>query len=112
MDLCECHMLLAAVYYKSGEKDRMCRELETALALAKKYRYIRLLADEGACMVQMLFIYQRERGADDFTDRIMELAGGVSRYFPQLSEVSGGVLRDVDRDGEKGAAPDGAGHEQ
>lgn len=82
MDLCECHMLLAAVYYKSGDKDRMCRELETALALAKKYRYIRLLADEGACMVQMLFIYQRERGADDFTDRIMELAGGVSRYFP------------------------------
>ena len=75
MDLCECHMLLAAVYYKSGDKDRMCRELETALALAKKYRYIRLLADEGACMVQMLFIYQRERGADDFTDRIMELAG-------------------------------------
>ena len=82
MDLCECHMLLAAVYYKSGDKDRMCRELETALALAKKYRYIRLLADEGACMMQMLFIYQRERGADDFTDRIMELAGGVSRYFP------------------------------
>ena len=30
----------------------------------------------------LLFIYQRERGADDFTDRIMELAGGVSRYFP------------------------------
>ena len=82
MDLCECHMLLAAVYYKSGDKDRMCRELETALALAKKYRYIRLLADEGACMMQMLFIYQREWGADDFTDRIMELAGGVSRYFP------------------------------
>lgn len=82
MDLCECHMLLAAVYYKSGDKERMCRELETALALAKKYRYIRLLADEGACMMQMLFIYQRERGADDFTDRIMELAGGVSRYFP------------------------------
>ena len=23
MDLCECHMLLAAVYYKSGDKDRM-----------------------------------------------------------------------------------------
>lgn len=82
MDLCECRMLLALIYHKSGDQDRMCEELEAALALAKKYRYIRLLADEGACMVQMLSVYQRKRGADAFTDQIMELAGGVGRYFP------------------------------
>ena len=40
-------------------------------------------------------------------------AGGRREpVLSQLSEVSGGVLRDVDRDGKKGAAPDGAGHEQ
>ena len=82
MDLCECHMLLAIIYHKSGDQARMCEELETALALAKKYRYIRLLADEGICMVQMLSLYQREKGADAFTSQIMELAGSVSRYFP------------------------------
>ena len=82
MDLCECHMLLAIIYQKAGDTGRMCEEVETALALAKKYRYIRLLADEGICMMQMLSVYQREKGADIFTDRIMELAGSVSRYFP------------------------------
>ena len=82
MDLCECHMLLAIIYYKSGDQDRMCEELETTLTMAKKYRYIRLLADEGICMVQMLPVYQREKGADAFTDQIIELAGSVSRYLP------------------------------
>ena len=75
-------MLLAIIYYKSGDQDRMCEELETTLTMAKKYRYIRLLADEGICMVQMLSVYQREKGADAFTDQIMELAGSVSRYLP------------------------------
>ena len=37
-------------------------------------------------MVQMLFIYQRERGADDFTDRIMELGGRREPVLSQLSE--------------------------
>ena len=75
-------MLLAIIHQKAGDTGRMCEELETALTLAKKYRYIRLLADEGICMVQMLSVYQREKGADAFTDRIAELAGSVSRYFP------------------------------
>ena len=38
MDLCECHMLLAIICHKAGDRERMCEELETALALAKKYR--------------------------------------------------------------------------
>ena len=82
MDLCECHMLLAIIHHKAGARELMCEELETALALAKKYRYIRLLSDEGICMVQMLTIYHREKGTDAFTNQIMELAGSVSRYFP------------------------------
>ena len=82
MDLCECHMLLAIIHHKAGDRELMCEELETALALAKKYRYIRLLSDEGICMVQMLTIYHREKGTDAFTNQIMELAGSVSRYFP------------------------------
>ena len=82
MDLCECHMLLAIICHKAGDRERMCEELETDLALAKKYRYIRLLSDEGICMVQMMSVNQREKGADAFTNQIMELAGSESRYFP------------------------------
>lgn len=82
MDLCECYMLSAIIYYKAGEKRRMCEELDKSLELARRYHYIRLLADEGSCMVQMLSIYQQERGADGFTDTIMDLAGEVGRHFP------------------------------
>ena len=82
MDLCECYMLSAIIYYKAGEKGRMCEELDKSLELARRYHYIRLLADEGSCMVQMLSIYQQERGADGFTDTIMYLAGEVGSHFP------------------------------
>ena len=37
MDLCECHMLLAIICHKAGDRERMCEELETALTLAKRY---------------------------------------------------------------------------
>lgn len=104
MDLCECHMLSAMTCYRAGDKKRMCEELGTALEIAGKYHYIRLFADEGCCMVQMLTVYQEERGADDLTDRIREAAGEVGRYFPNylktpaesfeaLTETEEAVLR-------------------
>ncbi len=49
---------------------------------AEKYNYVRLLADEGNCMVQMLSIYQQEKWEDDFTNLIMELANEVGMRFP------------------------------
>ena len=33
-------------------------------------------------MVQMLTIYQKEYGRDDFTEQVKELANSVGRYFP------------------------------
>ena len=82
MDLCECYMLSAIIYHKAGDRQRMSDELGKALALARRHHYLRLLADEGNCMVQMLTVYQQERGADDFTDTIMDLAGEVGKHFP------------------------------
>lgn len=49
---------------------------------AEKYNYVRLLADEGNCMVQMLSIYQQEKWEEDFTNLIMELANEVGMRFP------------------------------
>lgn len=82
MDLCECYMLSAIICLKANAKKHLVEELDKALALAKKYKYIRLLADEGNCMVQMLLVYQQERGADEFTAQVMALASEVGRYFP------------------------------
>lgn len=104
MDLCQCYMLSAIVCHKAKDKERMCRELEKALELARKYHYIRLLADEGSCIVQMLSVYVSEKGADSFTDKVMELAAEVGRHFPDylkspaehfepLTETEEAVLR-------------------
>ncbi len=82
MDLCECYMLSAFACCKAGSMDDMCDELEKALRIAKKYNYIRLLADEGAYMVRMLVAYQKKRGADTFTDEILILAGEVGKRLP------------------------------
>ena len=45
-------------------------------------KYIRLLADEGNCIVQILKIYQKENGTDDFTEQVMQLAAEVGGHFP------------------------------
>ena len=82
MDLCECYMLSALICLKANDRKHLVAELEKSLALAKRYGYIRLLADEGSCMVQMLLVYQQERGADEFTAQIMALASEVGKYFP------------------------------
>ncbi len=82
MDLCECYMLSAIIFHKANDSKGSCEELEKALQIAKKYKYIRLFADEGNCMVQVLSDYQKERGTDDFTNRIYELATEVGIHFP------------------------------
>lgn len=82
MDLCECYMLSAFACYKAGSEEDMCGELEKALYLAKRYKYIRLLADEGNCMVRVLSIYWEKHGEDDFTRKIMVVAREVGKRFP------------------------------
>lgn len=82
MDLCECYMLSAIIYYKMKNMEGMCEELSKAIVLAKRCGYIRLLADTGNCMVQMLTIYQKEYEEDSFISEIKELAYSVGTYFP------------------------------
>ena len=89
MDLCECYMLSAMACYKAKDNKRLCEELQKALDLAKQYGYYRLLADEGACMVEMLKIYHKEAGADSFTENVLDLAGSVASHFPDYLKSPG-----------------------
>lgn len=82
MDLCECYILSAIICLKANDRQHLLEELEKALTIARKYGYIRLFADEGNCMVQMLSIYQQDRGTDEFTYKLMKLATEVGKYFP------------------------------
>lgn len=86
MDLCECYMLSAIACYKAGAMEDMCQQLEQSLRLARKYRYIRLLADEGTYMIRMLSVYRKRCGADDFTERIKDAAQEVARKLPEYMQ--------------------------
>lgn len=86
MDLCECYMLSAIACYKAGAMDDMCTELEQSLAIARKYRYVRLLADEGVYMVRMLSVYHKRYGADGFTEQIMNAAKELARKLPEYMQ--------------------------
>ena len=86
---CECYMLSAMACYKAKDNKRLCEELQKALDLAKQYGYYRLLADEGACMVEMLKIYHKEAGADSFTENVLDLAGSVASHFPDYLKSPG-----------------------
>ena len=82
-------MLSAMACYKAKDNKRLCEELQKALDLAKQYGYYRLLADEGACMVEMLKIYHKEAGADSFTENVLDLAGSVASHFPDYLKSPG-----------------------
>ncbi len=87
MDICECYMLSAIACYKAGAMEDMCMELQQMLALAEKYDYIRLLADEGIYMVRMLSVYRKNNGTDEFTERILTAAQEVARKLPDYMQA-------------------------
>ena len=87
MDICECRMLAAMACYKAESLVDMCDELEAALGMAKRYGYIRLLADEGVCMANMLQIYREQRGTDAFIEAVLPLAQEVAARLPDYMKA-------------------------
>lgn len=53
-DMCECYMLAAMACLKAGDKDSALEEFEHALEIGKKYRYVRVFADEGQMALELL----------------------------------------------------------
>jgi len=91
-DLCECHMLIAIACYKAGDEKHAIEELELALSIAKEHGYIRLIADEGQVMLDLLRVYTSKsksalRNTDKFSSKefgqIKNIAFEVSGRFPK-----------------------------
>lgn len=104
MDLCELHMLWAMSEHSAGRTDSALEHLGCCLALSEKYRYDRLLADEGKRICELLRLYEKRHGADAYCKRVKELAQKTAelhpRYLkkqlpkkPELTETELKVLR-------------------
>lgn len=86
-DKCECHMLIAMACYKAGDEQRAMEEFEQALLIANEYRYVRLLADEGQMMLELLRVYKMNRKDSSIADKyIREIRNGaldIAKRFPK-----------------------------
>lgn len=91
-DLCECHMLIAMACLRGGDEKHAMQEFTQALMIAKEHHYIRLLADEGQLMLDLIRLYiaksSREEGGADKSSikeikQIRNIAFEVSGRFPR-----------------------------
>lgn len=82
MDECELLMLLALSDYAREDYSRAFDNIEEALKIAEKYRYDRLLADEGEKMCKLLLHYRKERGRNTYLNEIISLTQKVLILHP------------------------------
>ena len=82
MDLCELNLILAINYYRAEEKTLAFESLERALKTAKRWKYYRLIADEGEAILPILIEYMKEKGKSDFLLMIIEMTRKVAINYP------------------------------
>ena len=82
MDLCELELLLAVCFYRSDEKEHAFRTLESALKLARRRGYYRLVADEGAALLPLFVDYIREKGETPYLMRLVEDVRDMASWYP------------------------------
>lgn len=57
-DICECLLLSAIACLKAGDEENALKEFEETLSIGEKYGYIRVFADEGQSVVELIKIYK------------------------------------------------------
>ena len=82
MDLCELHLLWGISDYARGDKKAALDHMGIVLDLAEKYRFDRLIADEGLRAYEMLCIYAKERGTTPYLNRLIELSKKIALSHP------------------------------
>jgi len=105
-DLCECHMLIAIACLKAGDEKHAMEELEQALIIARDHGYIRLIADEGQAMLDLLKVFtskskctfknpERFNGKDfgQIKNIAFEVSGRFPKYLGAESQVSLGLTK-------------------
>lgn len=86
MDICELDTLLAIGGYKAGLMEESYAALERALTSAKKYKYLRVLGDEGESILKVLNAYKRTHPDSEFIpfiNTIIPIARKTGVLYPK-----------------------------
>ena len=82
MDLCELYLVWAMSDFASERKEEAFLHMDKALALAEKYRYDRLIADEAKPMFLLLKEYCKMRGKGAYLERVLALTEKTALLHP------------------------------
>lgn len=82
MDLCELHTIWAMSDHGRGDIKAALNHMEKALQLAQRYRFDRLIADEGLRIYEVLKLYQKTKGSTPYVERELELSKKVAMSHP------------------------------
>jgi len=94
-DLCLCYILSAMACLKAGNEDLAMEEFENALEIGIPHGYVRLFADEGQMMLDLLNVYYARTIKQGNTDipydkrvlkNIKSIALEIARRFPNYLE--------------------------
>jgi len=87
MDMCEINLLLAIALFEYGEKAGAFTVLDQTLDVAEKYRYDRLIGDEGEKMYHLLSAYEKSRGKSEYLTSVIEIAKKTGIMFPKYLKM-------------------------
>lgn len=83
MDLCELHIICAINEFAIDERENAFEHFEKAVSLAEKYRFDRIIADEGMRVLEIIKAYSREKEKTPYILRLKELSEKVAVLHPK-----------------------------
>ena len=82
MDLCEISLFVAISLWRMDKKELALEELSRAMKSIKRFKYYRLLADEGEAILPILIEYINKTGADSFLKKLLATTRDVAIKYP------------------------------
>lgn len=85
MDLCEMDMIVAMAAFQVCKFEEAFDKLELLMKNAKRYKFYRLIGNEGSLMVKLLLKYRKERPGSryiSFVNKVLEIARDMAIKYP------------------------------
>ncbi len=95
MEICELNLIVAMSFFAERELKKAFLCLDVALPIAEKYRFDRLIGDEGGKMYLMLREYAISRGENPYLMRVIEISRKTGLLYPDYLKARKDQLPDL-----------------
>lgn len=81
-DLCELDLLLSEALWACGKKDLAIEPMSRAMKIAKRRNYLRLVADEGVAVFDILVEFSKNAKESNFLTQAIDLTRRMAILYP------------------------------